>query len=303
MVKKLLLIATVLAPTIVLADNKSLISAECLSKTLQVGEAVDGQTRFDPTEYLVENIHHSDTLAEYNVCTDADGVLTSIQLTYIDQVTYEVTGLKSEVPRVGPRLSNCKTEEVQSVTPIKIIRLFQSGEQITGIALGFNAGLAVQKIGRAQAKWEDFELTTNQKFMGFYGAAADDKIVQMGLMVQDTACTSNQLKQAELERRRQENAEYMGTGEDDDYSELIIVAFVTLVIFSVIIFLTYTCIVRMRNAKMARVMAIELQRRALNAKEKDQNSKFTNDDAESGANELATERPLYSSRGNSSHLR
>lgn len=52
----------------------------------------------------------------------------------------------------------------------------------------------MQRIGIATPEWKDFELSSNQKFMGFYGASADDKIVQLGLLIEDTACTANQLK-------------------------------------------------------------------------------------------------------------
>lgn len=90
-------------------------------------------------------------------------------------------------------------------------------------------------------------------------------------------------------------------GDDKDYSELIIVAFVTLIIFAIIVFLTYVCIVRMRNAKIARVVSIELEKRSQNSKE--HSNKLNTEEADSAVNELPTERPLHSSRGNSYHLR
>ena len=92
--------------------------------------------------------------------------------------------------------------------------------------------------------------------MAFYGAATDSKLVQIGLVVQDTACTDNELKKLSLERRRSEISDYIDDSEGVDYAEIAILAFATLVIFSIIVFVTVTCIIRMRNAKVARVVSL-----------------------------------------------
>jgi len=45
--------------------------------------------------------------------------------------------------RAGPRLTNCNTNKFESKDNVSKIRVFKNGDQITGMAIGYYAGLIV----------------------------------------------------------------------------------------------------------------------------------------------------------------
>ena len=116
--------------------------------------------------------------------------LTSIQLINVDQ-----TGVrKIYLPRIGPRLTNCNNYGINHWGAIKTVRVFSENEQISGLGISFvQPDIPIIKIGYGTSDYQDFPIGEAGILRGFYGAANDDYVTKLGLIIEDVACVEEEL--------------------------------------------------------------------------------------------------------------
>lgn len=130
--------------------------------------------------------------------------LTSIQLVNVDE-----TGVKKiYLPRAGPRLINCNNYGINHWGAIKTVRIFRENKQVSGIGISFvRPDVPIIKIGFGTSDKKDFAIGEDKVLRGFYGAANDEYITELGLIIEDIACMEEELLRLEEEERARAIAE------------------------------------------------------------------------------------------------
>jgi len=89
----------------------------------------------------------------------------------------------------------------------------------------------------------DYKLTETQRMVGFYGAHSETNISQLGVIVQDSDCSSKARTELARQRRAVELAEADDSGFIEKFSWYVILAWAGLIVLTIILFLTIaTCI-------------------------------------------------------------
>lgn len=131
-----------------LANEIGLVPAECLVKLPEspFGRSnADSDTRFDMTEFIAVNLHHSMKLDRINVCiqdqvagqadTEKTGSLVSMQWVFTDSDGEE----KVSLPWVGPKDDKCSqvvsVTDRNSIKKIRVMRNSPPSDSIAGLVL------------------------------------------------------------------------------------------------------------------------------------------------------------------------
>lgn len=127
---------------------------------------------FDHYQFIEDELTQDAFLNEYDVCVNAQGQLTSLQMTFFD------LGLQEKIPlqRVGPRLLGCKKSLFESKGNLDMLRIYYGEGRITGIVVGYYSGFIVQRIGVESVMYKDYDFGKNLELMGFYGIATETGI-------------------------------------------------------------------------------------------------------------------------------
>lgn len=174
-----------------------LIPIVCLRRTddrFGLTETGAEATSFDDTDMLASQITLESFLFQYNQCRTAaeeGNLLTSLQLTFLDEKTMEKTSIK----RIGPYRYQCENFQLEKKEGLDKVRIFTDGERVTGIALGYSSDRSMLRIGSATYDYTDFDFTDGQKVRGFHGETAEWGILNLGVVYEDTVCTELVLRE------------------------------------------------------------------------------------------------------------
>ena len=75
---------------------------------------------------------------------------------------------------------------------VDFVNIYYIDEYITGMGIVMNDQQELIKLGRASRKPEDvlhIPFTQNEMFLGFFGAADDMGLSQLGLIIHDKECS------------------------------------------------------------------------------------------------------------------
>ena len=116
--------------------------------------------------------------------------LTSIQLVLGNEAGFK----KIYLPRAGGELSNCEDYRIGHWGFIKTVRVFGENEQVSGLGISFiDEDVSILKIGYGTGNYSDFPIGEDKVLRGFYGAANDEYITELGLIIEDVACMEEEL--------------------------------------------------------------------------------------------------------------
>ena len=114
------------------------------------------------------------------------------------------------MPRVGPETqeaaAECFTEKFENRGAARDVSIFLIDGAITGLGISYppvvkDGEEILIKLGRASIDLLRIELDEEFMIRGFYGARTPNKITQLGLVIENIACTIEEAKKMEEAER------------------------------------------------------------------------------------------------------
>ena len=144
---------------------------------------------------------------EYNACVNAaTKALVSIQMIFADKMGKSLVNM----PRVGPEITTqeteCITEKFENRGAARDVSIFLINGAVSGLGISYPALVEdgeeiLIKLGRASIDLLRIQLNEEFIIRGLYGASTPNEITQLGLVIENIACTMEEAKKLEEAER------------------------------------------------------------------------------------------------------